>query len=100
MKRGNWIRRAMALGLCITALSAQALSAKAAGMTQEDAFRAVFDAEYYYNTYTDLQTAIGMDEEALFSHFVNNGIREGRSGMADFNLRAYIQNNADLMQTF
>ncbi|HIW81807.1 MAG TPA: VanW family protein [Candidatus Acetatifactor stercoripullorum] len=100
MKRGNWIRRAMALGLCITALSAQALSAKAAGMTQEDAFRAVFDAEYYYNTYTDLQTAIGMDEEALFSHFVNNGIREGRSGMADFNLRAYIQNNGDLMQTF
>lgn len=62
-----------------------------------EAYRAVFDADYYYNQYPDLQTTIGYDPEKLFSHFVTAGAREGRSGNAEFNLRAYVFYNHDLL---
>lgn len=64
------------------------------------AYEAVFDAQYYYDTYSDLQTAIGMDPGRLLEHFVNFGIREGRSGRSEFNLSAYMSNNIDLLAAF
>lgn len=76
------------------------VQAQAAVRAEESAYRDVFNVEYYYNAYPDLQTAIGMDEEKLFAHFVNSGMREGRSGDGAFHLRAYIQNNPDLMEAF
>ena len=101
MKKRNWLIKITAMGLCMAVLFGSTVTAEAAERkSPEDAYRAVFDAEYYYNTYPDLQAAIGNDEEALFAHFVNNGIREGRSGVPDFNLRAYIQHNADLMSAY
>ena len=65
-----------------------------------EAYRAVFDAEYYYNSYPDLQGTIGNDAEKLFSHFVSSGAREGRSGNAQFNLRAYVFYNTDLLDAY
>lgn len=65
-----------------------------------EAYRAVFDAEYYYNSYPDLQGTIGDDAEKLFSHFVSSGAREGRSGNAEFNLRAYVFYNTDLLDAY
>lgn len=57
----------------------------------------VFDWEYYYNTYSDLQQNIGKDEAALFYHFLTSGMKEGRNGCANFQLRAYMFNNLDLL---
>lgn len=65
-----------------------------------DSFRAVFDAEYYYNAYGDLQAAIGYDEEGLFRHFINHGIFEGRTGDGEFCLKTYMQSYADLQAAF
>ena len=63
-------------------------------------YRAVFDAQYYYDQNPDLQESIGMNPEALFEHFATAGAKEGRSGNAEFNLKAYIYNNPDLFLTF
>lgn len=60
----------------------------------------VFDWEYYYNNYTDLQQAIGKNEAALFEHFVTTGMKEGRNGSADFQLKAYMLNNLDLLPIY
>lgn len=60
----------------------------------------VFDADFYYNQYPDLQEMIGYDQEKLFSHFVSTGAREGRSGNEEFNLRAYVFNNSDLLDIY
>lgn len=65
-----------------------------------DDYRLVFDADYYYNEYPDLQETLGNDSEALFSHFVTKGAREGRAGNADFNLRAYVLHNQDLLNAY
>lgn len=63
-------------------------------------YSAVFDAEYYYNAYADLRSAIGNDQNALLQHFVTFGMQEGRRGNAEFDVRAYMQNNADLINAF
>ena len=60
-------------------------------------YSAVFNAEEYYMLHPDLQEVIGMDEEALFQHFKNFGMREGRSGRTNFNLKAYMMNNLDVV---
>lgn len=59
-----------------------------------------FDADYYYNTYPDLQTAIGNDYSRLYSHYVNSGLAEGRSGSAEFNCLVYRNNYPDLVASF
>ena len=63
-------------------------------------YRAVFDAQYYYEQNPDLQESIGMNPEALFEHFAAAGAKEGRSGNAEFNLKAYIYNNPDLFLAY
>lgn len=102
MKKRDCFAKITAFGLCLALFTGNMMTADAAvkGKAAENAFRAVFDAEYYYNTYADLQTAVGKDAEALFAHFVNNGMKEGRNGTEDFNLRAYIQHNGDLMSLY
>ena len=60
----------------------------------------IFDADYYYSMYPDLQVALGKDEKALFHHFVTCGMKEGRSGNAAFNVKAYMKNNLDLVGLF
>ena len=66
----------------------------------EEYFRSVFDPDYYYNQYPDLQEQLGNDSEALFHHFVTIGVREGRLGNAEFNLRAYVLHNRDLLDYY
>lgn len=70
-----------------------------AAENRED-YRAVFDTDYYYNQYPDLQATIGYDQKRLFSHFVSTGAREGRSGNEEFNLRSYVFNNRDLLDVY
>lgn len=94
----KWYKIAAA-GLCAVMLLATPVQAQAA-KGDKDSYRAVFDADYYYNTYTDLQTTIGLDADKLFDHFVQFGLWEGRSGSSEFNLRAYMKNNQDLLSAF
>ena len=63
-------------------------------------YSTIFDADYYYNAYPDLQAAFGKDEKALFNHFVKCGMKEGRNGNAAFNVKAYMKNNLDLVGLF
>lgn len=92
-------KRVAALALCVCFLSNMTVQAKEipAGVTD---YSAVFDADYYYNTYLDVRDAIGKDDAKLLQHFVTSGMKEGRSGRADFDVRAYMKNNLDLITVF
>ena len=97
--------RIIAAILCaVTILGAPVQAQAAAGayikQSEYDSFRALFDAQYYYNKYGDLQQVIGYDEEKLFEHYMTYGIFEGRSGCAEFNLLYYMKNNEDVKAAF
>lgn len=92
-------KRAAAVALCVCLLSNMTVQAKGISTTVTD-YSAVFDADYYYNTYADVRNAIGKDEDKLLQHFVTSGMQEGRSGRADFDVRAYMKNNLDLLTVF
>lgn len=64
------------------------------------AYAAVFDANYYATKYPDLAAAFGTDANALFTHFYNSGMKEGRQGSAEFNVQAYRARYADLNTAF
>lgn len=54
---------------------------------------AIFDADYYINSYWDLK---GMTAEQAKVHFMNWGIKEGRCASASFDVKYYVANNWDL----
>lgn len=86
--------------LCITVISLvltgiMPMPAHAKGKID---YSVVFDADYYYSTYSDLRAVIGNDPKALLDHFVSFGMKEGRRGNAEFDVKAYIENNPDLVQ--
>lgn len=97
MKKKQWVLGFLSILFCLAAVMGAPSQAKAA---QNDPYRAVFDADYYYSAYPDLAAAYGRNESALFSHFVAYGIKEGRSGNAEFNLQAYKQRYEDLRNAF
>ncbi len=89
-----------ALALLLFPAKAQAAERVQIRESDYDSFRAVFDAEYYYNAYGDLQAAIGYDEEGLFRHFISYGIFEGRTGDGEFCFRTYMESYGDLQAAF
>ncbi len=93
------LKRAAALALCfclVTGMTVQAREVSAGGKD----YSAVFDAEYYYRTYPDVQEAIGHDADKLLNHFITSGMKEGRVAKADFDVRAYMKNNLDLLVVY
>ena len=60
-------------------------------------YSVIFNADYYYSLYPDLQLVIGKDAEDLFEHFIEYGMKEGRVGNAAFDVKAYMKNNLDLV---
>lgn len=100
MKKKNWLFGMMCMLLCLVVVLSNPTEAKAATRAERNAYRAVFDADYYYETYSDVAAACGNNEAALFNHFVNFGVKEGRSASASFNPQAYRQRYADLQQAF
>lgn len=90
--------KVVALALCVSLVSSIPVQASAVSTGVD--YSAVFDAQYYYNRYPDIREAIGTDADKLFQHFVTVGMQEGRMGKADFNVRAYIHNNIDLVSAF
>lgn len=96
----QWMRGILSILFCAMVVMLYPVQAKAASQSDRDAYRAVFDASYYYNTNPDVAAACGMDEEALFNHFVTFGVYEGRSASAEFNPQAYRQGYTDLQEAF
>lgn len=98
MSKGTFYRKSLIL--CLSALLVLYKPVLGNAAENQEAYRAVFDADYYYNHYPDLQETIGYDNEKLFTHFIEVGAREGRSGNEEFNLRAYVFNNPDLLDIY
>lgn len=60
----------------------------------------VFNAQFYYNKYSDLQKAIGNNETALKNHWKEYGVKEGRQAHANFSVKDYLNRYEDLKKTF
>lgn len=56
----------------------------------------LFDAAYYAEKYPDVVAACGTDANALYAHYVNHGIYEGRNAGPMFDVKKYRENNRDL----
>ena len=57
---------------------------------------AVYDFYTYYNGYSDLRSAFGVDDISLLNHFVNSGMSEGRQAKTTFNVTSYRYSYQDL----
>ena len=62
--------------------------------------KSVFDPDFYYNKYPDLQKAFGNNSSKLLEHFKTYGIKEGRSASSAFDVSYYLNNNIDLKNAF
>lgn len=60
----------------------------------------VFDPTYYANKYADLRAAFGTNATALFNHFKEYGMKEGRQANINFEVNIYRISNADLQNAF
>lgn len=100
MKRKQWMLGIICMLLGVIIIMGDPSRTQAASQSDRNAYRAVFDATYYYNAYPDVAAACGTDEEALFNHFVSFGVYEGRSASAAFNPQAYKQRYTDLQEAF
>ena len=63
-------------------------------------YAAVYNYKDYMQYNPDLATAFGDNQKALFEHFINSGMKEGRQASSQFNLEAYKANNPDLVAQF
>lgn len=100
IKRKYWTKKVLPVLMCAALLMTNPVSAEAATAAERSAYQAVFDADYYRSAYPDVAAAFGNNKAALFNHFVNYGLKEGRSCSADFNPQAYRAKYADLQQAF
>ncbi len=71
-----------------------------AGNSEISKYAAVFDAEYYYNNNSDLQSALENTPQVLFNHFKQCGMSEGRVASAEFDINVYKNNYSDLVAAF
>lgn len=56
----------------------------------------LFDPDFYFNSYQDLQDAGLTRDEELFDHYITNGINEGRLASPLVDLNVYRASNPDL----
>ncbi len=97
MKRRLVFKSILGFMLCVCLVLGSAVPAQAA---QASLTKLTFDVDYYYNTYPDLQAAFGYDYSALYNHYLQYGLREGRAGSAEFNCFNYVNNYADLRAAY
>lgn len=62
--------------------------------------KTLFCAQDYAELYPDVVEACGNEEAALWNHFVNHGLSEGRSLSKNFHVFAYRAAYADLQEAF
>lgn len=68
--------------------------------TQLNQYSAVYNYQDYLTYNPDLNETFGSNQKALFEHFINFGMKEGRQGSSEFNLDSYKANNPDLVAAF
>lgn len=59
----------------------------------------VYDGKYY-GALPDLKQAFGTNQTAIFKHFLDYGMKEGRQANAEFNVKVYKAKNPDLVSAF
>lgn len=63
-------------------------------------YSVVFNPTYYANTYADLKKAFGTNATALFNHFKQYGMKEGRKASSNFDVKVYKEKYTDLQKAF
>lgn len=61
-------------------------------------YSSVFNVDYYLNRYPDLKAAL--NQSNAFTHFVRNGMSEGRQAAEDFNVVTYRNRYPDLRWSY
>lgn len=59
-----------------------------------------FNASYYASNHADVYKTCGDDAKALYDHFIEHGIYEGRQSSTQFSILVYKENNQDLVDAF
>ncbi len=97
----NSLRRITAL--CLVAVMIFAVipfTANAAEWIPADYKNYVFDAEYYAAKYPEVVKAYGSSETALYNHFLEKGVAEGKKGSPTFSAKDFLYFHADLKEKF
>lgn len=63
-------------------------------------YSSVYNYKDYMKYNPDLVEILGDNQKALWEHFINNGMKEGRQGSSKFSLDTYKSNNPDLVAIF
>lgn len=63
-------------------------------------YSAVYDFNYYINKYGDIKKNFANNDIAALQHFVNNGMKEGRQGIASFQVQSYYNKYSDLRRAY
>lgn len=63
-------------------------------------YSAVYDMNYYYSHYPDLQKAFGYNSKLLLQHFVQAGMSEGRQAKETFDVKYYRDKYPDLKNAY
>jgi len=66
----------------------------------ETDYSPVYNYYYYIEHNPDVAAALGNDDIAVFGHFLQNGMNEGRRASENFDLWTYINNYEDLRNAF
>lgn len=67
---------------------------------QEIDYSAVYNYNYYVSHNKDVAAAYPNDDVGALEHFVNYGMKEGRTAKDSFQVTAYRAQNADIRQTY
>lgn len=97
------IGRVIAFLLCISMVAGICNMPSQAAKSRDNTrakYALVFDSNYYASTYPDVVAAYGNDYNKLLTHYINNGMLEGRNASATFNAVAYRDNNADIAAAY
>ena len=77
-----------------------AVDAKTISTSDRALLQKMFDAKFYAKTNPEVVKVLGGSKRALFAHFLQYGINEGRQMNAEFNPSAYRSAYKDLNQAF
>lgn len=91
---GKGMKQMLALALAGVMVFGSAVTTEAA--TLKD----VFDAQYYSETYSDLNSAFGTNKTALYKHYRTTGKAEGRNATALIDVQKYKDAYPDLAAAF
>lgn len=87
-------KKLVVLGMVVAMAVSSTLCVSAAGL------RDVFNAKYYADSYPDLKAAFGDNEEALYKHFIDYGLKENRQMNPIIDIQAYRKAYPDLEAAF